>query len=57
MTDPEMTDDERLEYNERAAILEYEAHMNREEAELRAIEEVLGGGFESEMESGYETNV
>ena len=54
MTDPEMTDDERLEYNERAAILEYEAHMNREEAELRAIEEVLGGGFESEMEGGYE---
>ena len=53
MNPEDMTDEELFEFNERAAILEYEAAMNREEAELRAIEEVFGKGFDAEVESGY----
>jgi hypothetical protein len=36
-----MTDDQREAYEERAAILEFDAGMTREEAERLAMEEVM----------------
>jgi pyrroline-5-carboxylate reductase len=37
-----MTDDQREEFEERAAILEFDAGMTREEAERVAMQMVLG---------------
>lgn len=41
MTVDDLTEDQRFLYEERAAILEYEANMSRQEAEERALQEVL----------------
>lgn len=36
----ELTDDEREDYEERAAIMEYDGKLDREEAERAALEDV-----------------
>lgn len=37
-----MTEQQREAFEERAAILEFDAHLPREVAELRALEAILG---------------
>jgi hypothetical protein len=44
MSPDQWTDDQIENYNERAGVLEYEAGMDREAAELMAIELIFGGG-------------
>ena len=44
-----MNDDQREEFEERAAILEFDAGMTREEAERLAMEMVLRGADESKQ--------
>ena len=36
-----LSDDERMEYEERAAIMEFDGELSREEAERRAFERIL----------------
>lgn len=40
LTPDDLTDMERDEYEERAAIYEFDANMTRREAEMRALEEI-----------------
>ena len=37
-----MTDDEKEHYEERAAIMQYDGWMSRDEAERQALQDVLG---------------
>ena len=41
MTDKDITPDEREEYEERSAIIEYDGKVSREEAERQALEIVM----------------
>lgn len=53
----ELTPEQREEYEERAAILEYDAHLDREMAETRAMAIVINRTRDSTLVDGCECSM